>query len=153
MFDFANFSSIDVIFRQAAQKNIVEAREGRAPMPLATYQNRKGIGAAVVEVARPAGQYFELFSGHDDPETENGRCGARDYSGTRRVLPLILADVGHEHVFAGWFDARWARVIVGGEIKKGARGLSWRHFDRFGACFLKSPISLPPITWPRNHAP
>ena len=67
----------------------------------------------------------------DDPETENGRCGARDYSGTRRALPLILADIGHEHVFAGWFDARWARVIVGGEIKKGARGLSWRHFDRF----------------------
>ena len=55
--------------RQAAQKNIVEAREGRAPMPLATYQNRKGIGAAVVEVARPAGQYFELFSVRDDPET------------------------------------------------------------------------------------
>ena len=100
-------------------------------MPLATYQNRKGIGAAVVEVARPAGQYFELFSVRDDPETENGRCGARDYSGTRRVLPLILADIGRDHVFAGWFDARWARVMVGGEIKKGARGLRRRHFDGF----------------------
>ena len=64
-------------------------------------------------------------------KTENGRCGARDYSGTRRVLPLILADIGRDHVFAGWFDARWARVIVGGEIKKGARGLRRRHFDGF----------------------
>ena len=31
---------------------------------------------------------------------------------------MILADIGRDHVFAGWFDARWARVIVGGEIKK-----------------------------------
>ena len=47
--------------RQAALKNIVEAREGRAPMPLATHQNTKGIGAAVIEVARPAGHFLSFF--------------------------------------------------------------------------------------------
>ncbi len=49
----------------------------------------------------------------------------------------------HVCVFAGWVDARWARVIVGGEIKKGARGLSWRHsilFDRFLVDFQNFPF-------------
>ena len=114
----------DPLFRRAARKNTIEAREGRPPMPLAAYQKEKGIGAAVVEVARSAGRIFQLFRCVVILLVENGRCGGCDCSGLRNALPLSLADNGHEHVFAGVFDGRGARAIVGGEITKGARGPS-----------------------------
>ena len=38
------------------------------------------------------------------PEMVNGRSGARECSRLRRALPLSFAEIGLDHVFAGWFS-------------------------------------------------
>ena len=114
---FAIFSLADADFGPAAPQSTVEARDGGAPMPLAMYQNEKGIAAAVVEVARPEGRIFQLFRCAVIQCQQNGWRRARGSSRTRGRLPLILAGVGQMDVFGGVADGGWARVIVGREIK------------------------------------
>ena len=93
------------------------ARDGRAPVPRSMYQKEKGIGAAVVEVARPAGRILLLLRCAMIQSQQNSRRAARGFSITNRRWPLLLAGVGHGHVVGVGGDGRRTSARVGGEIK------------------------------------
>ena len=101
----------------AARKTTVMARDGRAPVPWSMYQKEKGIGAAVVKVARPAGRILLLLRCAMIESQQNSRRAARGFSITNRLWPLLLAGVEHGHVVGVGVDGCRMSTRVGGEIK------------------------------------
>ena len=125
------FLPIEAHFRQAGREIIVEAREGRAPVPLATYQKARGIGAAVVEVARSVGRIFACVRPRGRPKVRSHPHGACRSGGIRCPLPFSLGDVGYGQAFPGVVDGRCARVVVERGTTGAGRGLKGRHFSDF----------------------
>ena len=127
----------DPLFRRAARKNTIEAREGRAPMPLAAYQKDKGIGAAVVEVARSVGRIFACVRPRGRPKVRSHPHGACRSGGIRCPLPFSLGDVGYGHAFPGVVDGRCARAVVERGTTGAGRGLKGRHFSDFWSTLVE----------------
>ena len=141
-------------FRQAGRKIIVEAREGRALVPLATYQKARGIGAAVVEVARSVGRIFACVRPRGRPKVRSHPHGARRSGGIRCPLPFSLGDVGYGHAFPGVVDGRCARVVVERGTTGAGRGLKGRHFSDFWSTLVEPCDAWNPNTWDsRPHSP